>query len=71
MNNQQLKIRKILTSFGMFSIISGASNIDVYSRNLMKNNSLIIKKNAEAELPLSDFYEGTFVDTYFSKLSTK
>ncbi len=64
MNNHQLKIRKILTSFGMFSIILGASNIDAYSRNLLKNKSLIIKKSAEAELLSSNFYQENFVDTY-------
>ena len=64
MNNHQLKIRKILTSFGMFSIILGASNIDAYSRNLLKNKSLIIKKSAGAELLSSDFYHENFVDTY-------
>ena len=64
MNNHQLKIRKILTSFGMFSIILGASNIDAYSRNLLNNKSLIIKKNAEAEFLLSNFYQENFVDTY-------
>ena len=64
MNNHQLKIRKILTSFGMFSFILAASNIDVYSRNLQKNKSFIIKKSTEAELPSSNFYQENFVDTY-------
>ncbi len=64
MNNHQLKIRKILTSFGMFSIILGASNIDAYSRNLLNNKSLIIKKNAESEFLLNNFYVENFVDTY-------
>ena len=64
MNNHQLKIRKILTSFGMFSIILGASNIDAYSRNLLNDKSLIIKKNAEADFLLSNFYQENFVDTY-------
>ena len=64
MNNHQLKIRKILTSFGMFSIILGASNTEAYSRNLLNNKSLIIKKNAEAEFLLSNFYQENFVDTY-------
>ncbi len=64
MNNHQLKIRKILTSFGMFSIILGASNIDAYSRNLLNDKSLIIKKNAEADFLLSNFYKENFVDTY-------
>ncbi len=64
MNNHQLKIRKILTSFGMFSIILGTSNIDAYSRNLLNNKSLIIKKNAEAEFFLSNFYQENFEDTY-------
>ncbi len=64
MNNHQLKIRKILTSFGMLSIVSGVSNIDAHSRNLLNNKSLIIKKNAEPELLLSNFYQKNFVDTY-------
>ena len=62
MNNHQLKIRKILTSFGMFSFILAASNIDVYSRNLQKNKSFIIKKSTEAELPSSNFYQENFVN---------
>ena len=64
MNNHQLKIRKILTNFGMFSIILAASNIDAYSQNLLKNKSLIIKKSAEAEIVSSNFYKENFVDTY-------
>ena len=64
MNNHQLKIRKILTSFGMFSFILAASNIDVYSRNLLKNKSLIIKKGAEDELLSNNFHQENFVDTY-------
>ncbi len=64
MNNHQLKIRKILTFFGMFSIILGANNNYVYSRNLLKNKSLIIKKSAEAEVLSSNFYQENFVDTY-------
>ena len=64
MNNHKLKIRKILTSFGMFSFILAASNIDVYSGNLQKNKSFIIKKSTEAELPSSNFYQENFVDTY-------
>ncbi len=64
MNNHQLKIRKILTGFGMFSIILGASNNDAYSRNLLKNKSLIIKKSAETEVLSSSYYKGKFIDTY-------
>ena len=48
----------------MFSIILGASNIDAYSRNLLNDKSLIIKKNAEADFLLSNFYQENFEDTY-------
>ncbi len=64
MNNHQLKIRKILTSFGIFSIILGASNNDAYSRNLLNDKLLIIKRSAEAEALSSNFYQENFVDTY-------
>ena len=64
MNNHQLKIRKILTNFGIFSFILAGSNVDVYSRNLQKNKSFINKKSTEAELPSSNFYQENFVDTY-------
>ncbi len=64
MNTHQLKIRKILTSFGMFSIIFGASNNDAFSLNILKNQSLIIKKSPEADAILSSFYKENFVDTY-------
>ena len=64
MNNHQLKIRKILTSFGIFSYILAASNINVYPRNLLKNKSFIIKKSAEADLPSSNFYQEHFVNTF-------
>jgi len=64
MNTHQLKIRKILTSFGMFSIIFGASNNDAFSLNIPKNQSLILKKSPEADVISSSFYKENFVDTY-------
>ncbi len=64
MNNHQLKIRKILTSFGIFSILLGVSNNDAYSRYLSKNESLINKKNSVFENLSSDFSREHFLETY-------
>ncbi len=64
MNKHHLKIKKILTSFGISSIILGASNIGAHSSNLLKNKSLIIKESAKAEVLSSNFYQENFIDTY-------
>ncbi len=64
MNNHQLKIRKILTSFGVFSILLGVSNNNAYSRYLLKNESLINKKSFASKIPSSNFYQEDFIETY-------
>ncbi len=43
MNNHQLKIRKILTSFGLFTVLLGSNNYDIYAKYSLKNK--IVNKN--------------------------
>jgi len=64
MNNHQLKVRKILTTFGLFSILFGASNNNAYSLYLMKNKSFVNKKNAVSDILPSNFYQENYLDTY-------
>ena len=46
MNNHQSKIRKILTNFGLFSMLLGVSNNEVYSQIALKNKSILNKRSA-------------------------
>ena len=55
MSKHQLKIRKILKSFGMFSILLGISN--VYSGHVSKNELLINEKSASFDLPINNFLD--------------
>ena len=64
MNNQQLKIRKILASFGMFSILIGGINNYAYSRYLFKNDSLINEKVSALDILSSNFFQENFLGTY-------
>ena len=64
MNNHQLKIRKILISFGMFSILFGASNNQAYSQYFLKNDSLTNKKRFLSDSPLRNFYQKNFAGIY-------
>ena len=64
MKNHQLKIRKLLTSFGMFSILLGLSNNDAYSRYLSKNDSLINKKSSAFDNLSSNSFRKNFEFTY-------
>ena len=64
MNNHQLKIRKILRNFGLFSILLGVSNSEVYSQIVLKNKSLLNKKSTASEILLSNFYKENFLGTY-------
>jgi len=57
MGKHQLKIRKILKSFGMFSILLGISNSNVYSGYLSKNQLLINEKSASFDLPINNFLD--------------
>ena len=57
MSKHQLKIRKILKSFGMFSILLGISNSDVYSGYLSKNKLLINEKSDSFDLPINNFLD--------------
>ena len=57
MSKHQLKIRKILKSFGMFSILLGISNSDVYSGYLSKNQLLINEKSDSFDLPINNFLD--------------
>ena len=57
MSKHQLKIRKILKSFGMFSILLGISNSNVYSGYLSKNQLLINEKSASFDLPINNFLD--------------
>ena len=63
MTNHQLKIRKILTCFGIFPILLGLNNNEVYSRYLTKNKSLVYKKATVTDSLFSNFQEN-FVGTY-------
>ena len=54
MNKNQLKIRKILTSFGLFSVLLGSNSSDIYARYSFENGDLIEKemlKNKESLYP--------------------
>ena len=64
MNHHQLKIRKLLTSVGIFSILLGASNKDAYSRYLLKNDLLVNNKSATSDILPSDLHQENFVGTY-------
>ena len=64
MNNRQLKIRKILTSFGMFSLVLGVGNNSVYSRYILNNDSSINKINTKSDNLFSSNYQENLVDTY-------
>ena len=64
MTNHQLKISKILTNFGILSILFGVSNNSVYSRYLLKNEFLINKKSASSEIFSRNLYQENFVGTY-------
>ncbi len=61
MNKHQLKIRKILTSFGMFSVLLGMSNNGVFSGNLLIN-----KNNASSDIVSSNYYKENFAGTYLA-----
>ena len=63
MNNHQLKIRKILTTFGFFSILFGVTNNEVYSKIVLKNNLLLNKKSAASDILSSNLYLENFVGT--------
>ena len=64
MNNHQLKIRKILTSFGMFSLFLGLSNSDAYPKYLLDNKTLINTNNIRSDFHSNNFYQEQFVATY-------
>ena len=64
MNNHQLKIRKILTSFGMFSALLGVTNTNVHSGYLTKNEFLISNKSDSSEIFSSNLYQENLVNTY-------
>ncbi len=66
MNNHQLKIRKILTSFGLFSLLSGVINNDVYSRYLFNNELLINKKSVASDITSSNFYQENLLGFYLA-----
>ncbi len=66
MNNHQLKIRKILTSFGLFSLLSGVINNDVYSRYLLNNELLINKKSVASDITSSNFYQENLLGFYLA-----
>ena len=69
MNNYQLKIKKILNSFGIFTVLLGVNN-NAYSEYLLKNGDtledqfLIKDKSSRAEILSSDFYQEKFIDTF-------
>ncbi len=64
MKNHQLKIRKLLTGFGVFSLLLGLSNNDAYSRYLSKNHSLINKKSSAFDNLSSNSFRKNFEFTY-------
>ena len=64
MNNHQLKIRKILTTIGIFSVLFGVSDIDAYSRYLLNNKPLRNEKSASFDIFSGNFYQEKFVETY-------
>tara|TARA_Y100001978_G_scaffold190020_1_gene192832 strand:+ start:70 stop:390 length:321 start_codon:yes stop_codon:yes gene_type:complete len=64
MNNHHLKMRKILTSFGIFSILLGVSNNDAYSLNLLKEGLFINEKSASSDILSNNIYYENFVSTY-------
>ncbi len=64
MNNHQLKIRKIITTFGMSSILLGVINNNAYSRYLSKNDPLINKDRSITDIISSNFYLKNFEDNY-------
>ena len=64
MNNHQFKIRKILTSFGIFSMLLGVSNNNAYSRYLLKNDLLTNKKSPTSDIFLSNVYQENLKETY-------
>ena len=64
MNNHQLKIRKIITTFGISSILLGVSNNNAYSRYLSKNEPLINKDRFITDIISSNFYLKNFEDNY-------
>jgi len=63
MNNHQLKIRKIFTSFGIFSMLLGV-NDNVYSDYLLKNKLLVNNKSFSSEIVTNTPYEENYVNTY-------
>ena len=70
MSNHQLKIRKILTSFGIFSILLGANNNYVASgyllknENILENELLINNQSFSSDIISTTFYKENFVNTY-------
>jgi len=57
-------MRKILTSFGIFSILLGVSNNDAYSRYLLKNESLINRKSSFSDILSNNFSKENFLGAY-------
>ena len=66
MNNHQLKIRKIINSFGIFTILFGMSSNDVNSGYLLKNELSINKNTKASEITSSNFIQEIFVDNYLA-----
>ena len=66
MNNHQLKIRKILASFGISSILFGVSNNNAYSRYILKNESLTNKKTIVSDIFSRNFNKDRFVGPYLA-----
>ena len=64
MNNHQLKIRKILTNLGIFSMLFTVNNNDAYSRYLFKHDSFINEENASFDVLSNDLYKENFIDSY-------
>ena len=64
MNNHQIKIRKILSSFGIFSVLLVLGNNEAYSRYLLSSESLLNNKNEVSDLLLGNIYQESFEDTY-------
>ncbi len=65
MNTSRLKIKKTLTTFGLFSILLGFNNGDIYARYVLKNgnsqNDQITKDNINFYYQsLSNTYENNF-----------
>jgi len=63
MNYHQLKIKKVLTSVGIFSILLGASNSTVYSGYLSKNDLLINKAGDSFDILPNNFFQENLLAT--------